>query len=1421
MILVRTILFFREKSLSNIGISALLSLFPKIYSFRCPFLGFPFVSKNCLQFAAIAVEENDHLKQQLKNITEDKQSVEKQRSEAVKNLEEMTKNMGEFRNHTKNKLERLGGSESGLKGEIEDLKKQIETCQSSMKVKEDSVKELQLQIEDMKRLAESKDERIQDLNGRLESCKHENELLKESNTITSTALSDAKLELESLKRTNACSCSEIQNHEHLNREIESLRQILISKDSELNTIKRAISTTSLDNVGFYSERVNSDNIAEPDMHEYSVMEAEKVRLRKQIKELENSLKSKNSELEAVKSQLSLWSSQYDEAKNFINANDCLVMRLERDNQQKQNSLEKCRKEISVLKVKVEDAKNEIITVEGKLKRSQMEYHQLKLAYNEGVCKYDNVSKKLEQNLEEFREKEEEYQNHIDQLREELKELTGNFELLASTVDNKDRTIKELQSHFDVMMPNLESVKGELTSLNSAHNQLKEQSSRVQEEKRKQIKHLESALGVYKEEVEKLKLQLRHQKDTFDLESENYGIEIEDLRGKVNKYESQLTATKTELSAMDKHVKELEAEAICKDGKISELELHIAEMLKEKSEMLEKHSKDSSDFENRFEDLNKLYQSVNSELNETQEKLSSANERLELKIAKVAQLEDLCKDNDSKIKSFIEQLEMKSNILEKEIQNKKEAEELVCELQDEMKLKTAQNLKLADELNITRERYKEIDRTFSDYYQGSQDILAHNKALSEKVKELQSSMQNLKASLESTRDDLTQSNDQIGILQSLLSEKQIDCANKQQKILELEHRNQVGNMCKEDVENKVTELEQKLEKVKTSFQDSEQKVKVLEGQLVMKDDQISMREDKISLLTGKLDSIVKLDDSNLKKLEEVTRSASEKSEEVQKVRSENVKLREDIKTCEAEMSKMYRKNSELDEKLKKLDSETNALNASKKSLSEELNLKDSEVQTLKTSVEKYELRESKLKVAVTDEISRLKTVVEKLTEEHNKELKEQHDQFKESLSTKDFHMQKIAQDMQQSSMREQILRNDLAQAINQINYFKNNQAFYLSPGNMNNQGASSNGTLNSPDSPTSYTFEQNTDQVYQGHPDERYDAMQKQHHRKHQKHRLDNGLSGVVYPAGTNVPKFSSITGKGVVASTNSGVSPRTVPSIDRMTEIRSDPMLLNFHYLPHDEQQQAMEMPSPSEGQTQRSVESQGLLKPHQTLQRTYSDSRALKSTGLMSNEETSRQNVNARENLRPEKSSPNISADKVAPKSAPPKKLNDTSRGADSPFLEISADVADIFRKVKENMECEIPKTPNNDVQNQLESKKGRSYKVPLSNGDENAAGMKSKASKRMSVQEMSFTYNSEDELMNQSFHSLTSLNASQEGLDSVRSHTPAMLEMSHNSENGDHLRNELSAVSFDADGDRVANSTGILLPAVFSLPVTQIFYR
>ena len=59
------------------------------------------------------------------------------------------------------------------------------------------------------------------------------------------------------------------------------------------------------------------------------------------------------------------------------------------------------------------------------------------------------------------------------------------------------------------------------------------------------------------------------------------------------------------------------------------------------------------------------------------------------------------------------------------------------------------------------------------------------------------------------------------------------------------------------------------------------------------------------------------------------------------------------------------------------------------------------------------------------------------------------------------------------------------------------------------------------------------------------------------------------------------------------------------------------------------------------------------------------------------------------------------------------------------------------------------------------------------------------IAVQEMSLTYNSEDELMNQSFHSLTSLGGGTAngggssysdagGSDSVRSHTPSVLETS-----------------------------------------------
>ena len=1276
-------------------------------------------------FSAIALDENEHLKRRVENLAEDKQSLEKQRNEAVRNLEEMTKNMSEFRNHTKQKFEKFSESEESFKKEIEQLKGGSETHQESLKLKEENIKELQKQIEDLRNLTSSKDDRIQDLNGRLESFMHENELLKESNTITSTALSDVKIELDTLKRQNVLTVDNSQA-ELFNREITDLKQLLLARESELSVLKRAISSSNLESDFMMPNgRIDSDNIAEPDLHDYSAIEAEKVRLRKQIRELETSLKAKNTELDAVKSQLTLWSSQYDEAKNFINANDCLVMRLERDNQQKQTTIESSRKENNVLKVKIEDAKNEIVTIEGKLKRSQMDYHQLKLVYNECVCKSDNLGKKLEQSVMEFAEKEADYQNHIDQLRQELKELTNNLELLAATVDNKDRTIKELQSHFDVMLPNLESVKGELTSLNSAHNQLKEQSSKLQDEKRTQVKHLESALQVYKDEIEKLKLQLRHKKDTFDLETESYCLELDEMKGKVSQYESQIAVTNNELSTMDASVKRLETEVSEKDGKVSELELSVARLLKEKSDLLEKHSKDNSDFETRFEDLNNLYTSINQELHETQVKLSSANDGLQSKNSKIAQLEELCKDNDSKIKSFIEQLETKSRFLEKETLNKKEAENLVAELQKELKIKSAGISKLTEDLHIAKERYKEIDRTFSDYYQGAQDILNHNKVLQGKVKELQDSLQNTQDMFESTKTDLNHSNEQISILQSLVTEKQVECANKQQKILELEHRGQVALRCREEVDDKVTNLEQKLEKVTENSKDSEQKIRVLEGQLVMKDDQISMRDDKISLLTSKLESIIKLDDSNLKKLEEVTKSASEKSQEIEKVKSENVSYREQLKNSENELSKTYRLNSELDEKVKSLESQVTLLNKSKKSLSEELNLKDVEVQNMQASVDKFETRENKLKVAVTDEITRLKTVVQKLTEEHNKELKEQNEQFRETISAKESHIQKIIQESQQCAFREQILRNDLAQAINQISYYKNNQVYY-----NENKVTSPNGTVQSADSPTSYTLDQNNGHTFQGHPDERYSNLQKLNHNQ-------QGLepSVVYHPGGKIDSKFSSITGKGFMPYANSAIPPRSAKGMDHMdkvTEIKSDPMLLNFHFLPHENQQRAMELQSPKEDLGEKLSDQGSFLRTHQTLQRTVSDSRVGPPTADKNDKTLSDVPSGLKSVSKPsEKSMPNLNV--VNSRSEPnglnvSKYANDTSTS----FVQIESDVANIFKKVDETPEI-ILTTESSKHQNelllnsQIATGHGRTYKVPLANGDLSSYREKQK-SKRIS---------------------------------------------------------------------------------------------
>ena len=1357
----------------------------------------------------------------MENLNSDKQALEKQRNEAVQNLDEMTKSMNEFRSHAKQKLDRCTEDEEGLKKQLRALASELEDLRASLLVKEKCVNEKQTQLEDFKQLTESKDSRIHDLMERLESLNQENELLKESSTITSTALSDVKIELETLKREHANSLNDQTTKDIFYREISELKQQLAARDLEISALKLSSSRSANQSChhpcdrGFFTEkgvkRSDPENIAEPDLHDYSAMETERGKLRKQVRDLESALKSKTTELESVKSQLSLWSSQYDEAKNFINANDCLVMRLERDNQQKQNLLESSRKELNSLKVKMEDAKNEIITLEGKLKRSQMEFHQLTLSYNESVCNVDSLGKKLTHKQQVFEEKEFEYQSHIDQLREELKGLTANFEALANTVESKERTIKELQDHFDVMLPNLESVKAELTSLNSAHGQLKDQSRHIQDEKRRQIKHLESALKVYKEEIDKLNSILSSQKEDSESRLASASAEIEALKSKNSNYDRQLETSNKELQSLDLKVKELDNEVKIKTGKIEQLELSISQTLKEKSEILDKNSKDTSDFEKRYEDLNEVYKSVNKELIDMREKMALVKESLDAKTEKVAGLEDRCKDNDAKMKGFIEQIEQKSQKLLDEEESKKKLSMSIDALQEEVRSKNNQILSLTKNVQIADDKCKAVDRSFSDYYRNSQEIINHNKMLTDKVAELQDSLLAMQRLSEGKKDELTQAGDQISVLQGLLSEKQVSGAAKQQKILELEHALQVATKEKDIAIEKCKECNSRFETLVSKHQEFEHKLKVLEGQNIMKDDQIAMREDKIALLTSKLESIVKLDDSNLKKLEEVTRNASEKSEEIVKIKMDNAKLREQVASNESELSKMYRKNSDLEEKVKKFGEEVLKLNLDKKSLSEELNVKASNVDSLMTKVEKFETRENKLQVAVTDEISRLKNVVQTLTEEHNKEMSSQQENFNQIIAAKEEQLKRALHEAQQFTFREQILRNDLATAMNELGQVNQlNNVVYRSgfPHNMPKE-------LNV--SPTEYTsgvipISDNVATV--GYVTSEGSEFKE---RITANGAMKDGGGYFIYPVASVLgsSKFSALTGTTHTNATQNQAANRpNINGMDKALEIKSDPMLYNFHFLPPDQnggKDLFQEMNSTSSGQVspsqesiQRSVASQASDRltssaaSHQTVKRTYSD--------------------NPRAHLvnsHPEKTdaalpvfkSSNTGASSVRSEPALRYDVKRESGGNVSETLPNGSQ----FGREKRSYSIERIHIPDNRVfrverqighsqMNAPVNNKMKTYTVPLATDDRSTKAASNKDDDRFrktSVQELSLVYNSEDELLNQSCTSLTSsaMTENIDGVVSTRSETPATnVDMNA-------LNQDLS--SFDIDADRVGNST------------------
>ena len=289
--------------------------------------------------------------------------------------------------------------------------------------------------------------------------------------------------------------------------------------------------------------------------------------------------------------------------------------------------------------------------------------------------------------------------------------------------------------------------------------------------------------------------------------------------------------------------------------------------------------------------------------------------------------------------------------------------------------------------------------------------------------------------------------------------------------------------------------------------------------------------------------------------------------------------------------------------------------------------------------------------------------------------------------------------------------------------------------------------------------------------------------------------------------------------------------IDKVTEIKSDPMLLNFHFLPHEDQHQVLEQ--------------QSTKGDHVALQRTHSvSSQQQEQRNEHSNNElheNSQKGESKAQQRQRNRSLPNISIDypelqrsgQQSIYASPPKNEMPSS------FIHVDSEVENIFRKAEDNNVLNkgasvnvLSKSPKQTAN------KGRTYTVPLSNGNEQTSksSRDKQRSKKISVQEMSLTYNSEDELLNQSVHSVSSFNYhSDGGTDSVRSHTPSFLENSFKVNNEGqqaipsfkdgkyvNVKNQVSTskascekldvlnddccltLSFDAEGDRVANSTG-----------------
>ncbi|MCJ8742243.1 hypothetical protein PDJAM_G00079840 [Pangasius djambal] len=688
-------------------------------------------------------------------------------------------------------------------------------------------------------------------------------------------------------------------------------------------------------------QLSEDQIRSKD-EEIQQLKAKLEKVEKERNELRLNTDRLESKITELSTELSDERNTSESASQLLETETAERLRLEKDMKDLQTQFEETKKQMGSMEVEVMEARLLRATeFNGEIDDDETG-GEWKLKYDRAVREIDFTKKKLQQEIEDKLEAEQQNKRHVER---KLADLQADQEETQRSLQQAKKKCQRLMAELQDTKLHLENQQSRNHELEKKQRKFDLEQSQSQDEvqrERTQREKLGREKDILTGEVFTIRQQLQDKELELcglNVKLEQLEAELQDLSSQESKDEASLAKLKKQLRDLEAKVKDQEEELDEQAGTIQMLEQAKLRLEMEMERLKQMHSKE---LESKDEEVEEIRQSCSKKLKQME-----------------MQLEE---EYDDKQKVLRERRELESKLLNAQDQVSQRDVEMEKRLKKDLKRTKALLVDaqlMLDHLKSNAPSKREISQLKNQLEESEFTCAAAVKArksMELEIEDLHIQMEDISKAKMSLEEQISRLQREKNDLQSRLEEDQEDMNELMKK-----HKAAVAQSARDLAQ--ISDLQAQLEEAAKEKQEIQDKLQSVQSQLEFQEQSmvekslVSRQEAKIRELETKLEyertQIKRLEAlvTRLKEnLEKMTEERDQRSAGENREKEQNKRMQRQIRDLKEEMTELAKKEAEASRKKHELDMDIESLEAANQSLQADLKLAFKRIGDLQAAIE---------------------------------------------------------------------------------------------------------------------------------------------------------------------------------------------------------------------------------------------------------------------------------------------------------------------------------------------------------------------------------------------------------------------------------------------------------------------------------------